>query len=100
MKQHPRDRVTWCDAAAVLAHFRRLAGLTRLVVCSGNHDLTGRDGNGERHRSGSTMIASPAAIARSGSAAVSESRSGHSSKGERYFEMRPLRRLPVSSFAA
>ena len=64
------------QAAAVLAHFRRLAGLTRLVVCSGNHDLTGRDGNGERHRSGSTMIASPAAIARSGSAAVSESRSG------------------------
>ncbi len=36
------------QAAAVLAHFRRLAGLTRLVVCSGNHDLTGRDGNGEK----------------------------------------------------
>ena len=33
---------------AVLAHLRRLARLTRLVACSGNHDLTGRDDDGEQ----------------------------------------------------
>jgi Icc-related predicted phosphoesterase len=35
------------QAAAMLAHFRRLASVTRLVVCSGNHDLIGRDDHGE-----------------------------------------------------
>ena len=36
------------QTAVVLAHFRRLAQLTRLVVCSGNHDLTGRDDQDEK----------------------------------------------------
>jgi Icc-related predicted phosphoesterase len=32
----------------VLKYLRRLSAQTRLIVCSGNHDLNARDGNGEK----------------------------------------------------